>query len=112
MGTSQNPRRRDTKETMAKTPNFDKIVATITDSDIKHLLESAAPDDVKEQVRGAATYEIKTRFVAGYMIRTNQIKPDRLNPKPAKPGRAKAVKTQKLAKPRHKLETQQAVQPD
>ena len=49
---------------MAKTPNFDKIVATITDSDIKHLLESSAPDDVKEQVREAATHEIKTRFVA------------------------------------------------
>jgi hypothetical protein len=95
---------------MAKTPNFDKIVATITDSDIKHLLESSAPDDVKEQVREAATHEIKTRFVAGYMIRTNQIKPDRLNPKPAKPGRAKAVK--KVTKARQKVETDSPVQPE
>lgn len=88
---------------MAKTPNFDKIVATITDSDIKQLLGSAAPDDVKEQVREAPSHEIKTRFVAGYLIRTNQIKPDRLNPKPAKPSRAKAVKASKSAKTVNKI---------
>jgi hypothetical protein len=86
---------------MAIIPNFDKIVATITDSDIEKFLHSAAPDDDKQRVRNAATTEIKMRFVGGYLIRTNQVTPARLNPalaKPAKVSKAKAAKTPKAVK--------------
>ena len=66
---------------MPKTPDFHRIAATITDGDIDDFYRSAAPDDFKQQVREAPDQEIKKRFVAGYLIRTKQIKPDRLNPK-------------------------------
>jgi hypothetical protein len=66
---------------MAKTPDFERITATITDSDIDQFFRSAAPDDFKQQVRDAPDQETKKRFVAGYLIRTNQVKPERLNPK-------------------------------
>ena len=69
---------------MAKTPNFERITATITDADIDRFLRSTAPDDLKQQVRDAPDQATKMRFVAGYLIRTKQIKPERLNPKPAK----------------------------
>jgi hypothetical protein len=64
---------------MALTPNFDRIVATITASDIEKFLRSAAPDDEKQRVLNASTNEIKMRLVGGYLIRTNQITPARLN---------------------------------
>src|SRR3954471_1817498 len=60
---------------MAKTPDFQRIVATITESDIDHFYRSAAPDDIKKQVRDSPDEETKKRFVAGYLIRTKQIKP-------------------------------------
>ena len=66
---------------MSKTPDFHRIAATITDGDIDDFYQSAAPDDFKQQVREAPDQETKKRFVAGYLIRTNQIKPERLNPK-------------------------------
>ena len=66
---------------MAKTPDFARITATITDGDIDDFYRSAAPEDFKQQVREAPDQETKKRFVAGYLIRTNQIKPERLNPK-------------------------------
>lgn len=66
---------------MPKTPDFHRIAATITDGDIDDFYRSAAPDDFKQQVREAQDQETKKRFVAGYLIRTQQIKPDRLNPK-------------------------------
>jgi len=69
---------------MAKTPDFQRIVATITESDIDHFYRSAAPDDIKKQVRDSPDEETKKRFVAGYLIRTKQIKPGRLNVKPKK----------------------------
>ena len=65
---------------MAKTPDFERITATITDSDIDDFYRSAAPDAFKRQVRDAPDQEAKKRFVAGYLIRTNQIKSERLNP--------------------------------
>ena len=64
---------------MALTPNFDRIVATITASDIEKFLRSAAPEDDKQRVMNARTEEIKMRLVGGYLIRTNQITPARLN---------------------------------
>jgi hypothetical protein len=65
---------------MALTPNFDRIIATITDADVQRFLRSAAPDDDKQRVRNAPSEEVKMRLVGGYMIRTNQITPDRLKP--------------------------------
>jgi hypothetical protein len=82
---------------MARTPNFERIVATITASDIQKFLHSAAPEDDKRRVREAASDEIRMRFVGGYLIRTNQITPARLNPPTVKP---KAVKAAKATKPR------------
>jgi hypothetical protein len=76
---------------MAKTPDFHRIAATITESDIDKFFRSAAPDDFKQQVRDAPDEETKKRFVAGYLIRTNQIKPERLNPKPKKTATKKKV---------------------
>lgn len=65
---------------MALTPNFDRIVATITAADIDKFLHSAAPEDEKQRVRDAASNEIRMRLVGGYLIRTNQITAARLNP--------------------------------
>lgn len=70
---------------MALIPNFDRIVATITASDIDKFLHSSAPDDDKQRVRDAASNEIRMRLVGGYLIRTNQITPARLNPSLVKP---------------------------
>ena len=64
---------------MARTPDFERITATITDGDIEHFYRSGARDAFKQQVREAPDQETRKRFVAGYMIRTNQIKPERLN---------------------------------
>jgi hypothetical protein len=72
------------RNTMALIPNFDRIVATITQADIDKFYKSTATDADKQQVREASTLELQMRFVAGYMIRTNQILPSRLNPKAAK----------------------------
>ena len=84
---------------MALIPNFDRIVATITQADIEKFYKSVATDEDKQQVRDASSREIQMRFVAGYMIRTNQILPSRLNPKPAKaPG--KSAKVAKATAPR------------
>jgi len=58
---------------MAKTPDFEKITDSITQADIDHFLRSAAPDDVKRQVRDSPDQRTKMRFVAGYFIRTNQV---------------------------------------
>jgi hypothetical protein len=66
---------------MPQTPDFHRIAATITDDDIDDFYGSAAPDDFKQQVREAPDQETKKRFVAGYLIRTLQIRPERLNPK-------------------------------
>jgi hypothetical protein len=66
---------------MPKTPDFHRIAATITDSDIDAFYRSAAPEDFKQQVREAPDHESKKRFVAGYLIRTQQVKPERLKPK-------------------------------
>ena len=63
---------------MALTPNFDRIVATITTSDIEKFLHSNAPDDDKQRVLKASSNKIKMRLVGGYLIRTNQITPARL----------------------------------
>ena len=65
---------------MSKTPDFHRIAATITDGDIDDFYRSSAPEDVKRQVREAPDQETKKRLVAGYLIRTKQIKPERLNP--------------------------------
>jgi hypothetical protein len=83
---------------MAQIPNFDRIVATITASDIEKFMHSAAPDDDKQRVRDAATNEIKMRLVGGYLIRTNQITPARLNPAAAKAKISKSAKTTKASK--------------
>ena len=77
---------------MSKTPDFHRIAATITDRDINDFYRSAAPDDFKQQVREAPDDETKKRFVAGYLIRAKQIKPERLDPK-AKKTAAKKTKT-------------------
>ena len=87
---------------MALIPNFDQIVATITASDIDKFLHSGAPDDDKQRVRDAASNEIRMRLVGGYLIRTNQITPRRLNPAPVKPKvstkAATATKSHKAAR--------------
>ena len=77
---------------MAKTPDFERITATITDADIEAFYRSAAPDAFKQQVLEAPDQETKKRFVAGYLIRTNQIKPERLNPK-ARKSATKKIRT-------------------
>jgi hypothetical protein len=79
---------------MPKTPDFERITATITDSDIDDFFRSAAPDAFKQQVRESPDQETRKRFVAGYLIRTKQVKPDRLNPK----GKKAAVKKTTTAK--------------
>ncbi|MDZ4796694.1 MAG: hypothetical protein SGI92_00925 [Bryobacteraceae bacterium] len=84
---------------MARTPNFERIVATITASDIQKFLHSSAPEDDKRRVREAATDEIRMRFVGGYMIRTNQITAARLNP-PAVKVKAASTKAPRVTKPR------------
>src|SRR5688572_21129179 len=73
---------------------FHRIAATITESDIDQFFRSAAPDDFKQQVRQAPDEETKKRFVAGYLIRTHQITPERLNPK------SQRTATKKVAKKR------------
>ena len=85
---------------MSKTPDFHRIAATITDGDIDDFYRSAAPDDFKQQVREAPDEETKKRFVAGYLIRTNQIKPERLNPKAKKTAAKKTTTKTPLAKKR------------
>ena len=80
---------------MALTPNFDRIVATITAADIDKFLRSAAPEDDKQRVRNATTEEIRMRLVGGYMIRTNQVTPARLS---SATGKTTAVKTTKARK--------------
>jgi hypothetical protein len=79
---------------MALIPNFDRIVATITASDIEKFLRSSAPEDDKQRVRDAATEEIRMRLVGGYLIRTGQITPGRLKPTKAKTG-SKTAKTER-----------------
>ena len=85
---------------MALTPNFDRIVATITDADVQRFLRSSAPEDDKQRVRNAASDEVRMKLVGGYMIRTNQITPDRLKPGGGvaapgkKPSMPRAVKAQ------------------
>ena len=76
---------------MSKTPDFHRIVATITDRDIDKFYLSVVPDDSKQQVREAPDHETKKRFVAGYLIRTKQINPERLNPEGKKPSTKKAI---------------------
>jgi hypothetical protein len=66
---------------VALIPNFDRIVATITSSDIDKFLHSAAPDDEKQRVRDADSNEIRMKLLGGYLIRTNQITPERFNGK-------------------------------
>ena len=85
---------------MSKTPDFHRIAATITDRDINDFYRSAAPDDFKQQVREASDEETKKRFVAGYLIRTNQIKRERLNPKAKKTTTKKTTTKTSLAKKR------------
>ena len=48
---------------MGRTPDFQRITATITDGDIAAFYRSAAPDAVKQQVREAPDEETKKRFV-------------------------------------------------
>jgi hypothetical protein len=87
----------------ALTPNFDRIIATITASDIENFLRSGAPDDEKQRVLNASTNEIKMRLVGGYLIRTNQITAARLNGTSTAPvNRPNAAKPLKAAKP-HKV---------
>ncbi len=76
---------------MAKTPDFDRMTATITDADISKFLRSDAPADVKDQVQKAPDHATKMRFVAGYLMRTKQIGPERLKPASVK-ARTKKVK--------------------
>jgi hypothetical protein len=85
---------------MALTPNFDRIVATITASDVEKFLRSTAPDDDKQRVLNAKTDEIRLKLVGGYLIRTNQITPARLNTalmKPVRSGKATAKAKQPKA---------------
>jgi hypothetical protein len=95
---------------MALIPNFDRIVATITAADIEKFLRSAAPADDKERVLNAKTNEIKMRLVGGYLIRTNQVSPARLNGTAAKPvPGGNAAKPAKTAKPsKHSKSTEPA----
>jgi hypothetical protein len=85
---------------MALTPNFDRIVATVTAADIKKFLHSTATEEEKQQVRDAPSEEIRMRFVGGYLIRTKQVTPDRLNPKPAKAVKVVSIKAAKTPRPR------------
>ena len=85
---------------MALTPNFDRIVATITASDIEKFLRSAAPDDDKQRVLNAGTNEIKMRLVGGYLIRTNQVTPARLNGTATAPVK-RSAKTPRISKPQN-----------
>src|SRR3954453_21350336 len=62
---------------MAKTANFEKITDGITQADIDRFLRSTAPEDVKKQVRESPDQRTKMRFVAGYLIRTNQVPPEK-----------------------------------
>lgn len=80
---------------MALTPNFARIVATVTADDIKKFLHSSATEEEKQQVRDAPTDEIRRRFVGGYLIRTNQVTAARLNGKESKVTKvsSKAAKT-------------------
>lgn len=81
---------------MAKTPNFDEIAKSITQADIDKFLRTAGPEDFREQVLAATDQSTKARFVAGYLIRTKQIGPDRLA-QPDKKGKTAGVTA---AKPR------------
>src|SRR4051794_16895062 len=83
---------------MALIPNFDRIVATVTASDIEKFLHSTAAEDDKQRVRDASSNELKKRLVGGYLIRTNQITPARLNPKPISSKLSKSTKPVKTAK--------------
>src|SRR3954454_16961824 len=87
---------------MALTPNFARIVETITAADIQKFFLSTATEDEKQQVRDAPTEEIRMRFVGGYLIRKNQITPARLKPKELKLEKvsAKAARTPKPRKQR------------
>lgn len=80
---------------MALIPNFDRIVATVTASDIEKFLHSAAPEDDKQRVRNASSLEVRMRLVGGYLIRTNQVTLARFNPKgtKAKASSKAAIKT-------------------
>ena len=91
---------------MSQTPDFHRIAATITDGDIDEFFRSAAPDDFKQQVREAPDQETKKRFVAGYLIRTKQIKPERLNPKVKKTATKKAKTKTALPQKRADKESQ------
>ncbi|HYI94781.1 MAG TPA: hypothetical protein VEX68_14640 [Bryobacteraceae bacterium] len=84
---------------MALIPNFDRIVATITASDIDKFMHSNAPEDDKQRVRDAGSDEIRMRLVGGYLIRTNQITTARLDPKIKKAkSSGKATKASKSPK--------------
>lgn len=88
---------------MALTPNFDRIVATVTASDIEKFLRSGAPDDDKQRVLNASTNEIKMRLVGGYLIRTNQVTAARFTRTSTAPLKsAKAAKPLKTVK-KHKV---------
>jgi hypothetical protein len=80
-----------TGKVMAKTPDFEKITDRITQADIDHFLKSNAPDDVKRQVRDSPDQRTKMRFVAGYLIRTNQVAPDKNPSKSTGRGSLKTV---------------------
>lgn len=75
---------------MAKTPNFEEITNSITQADIDKFLRTAGPEDFREQVRSAPDQLTRMRFVAGYLIRTNQITPERLGHTARKSGAASA----------------------
>jgi hypothetical protein len=78
----------------------------MAEDDIDDFYRSAAPDHFKQQVREAPDQETKKRFVAGYLIRTKQIKPERLNPKvnkaPAKKPATKTLSAEKRASKKSK----------
>jgi hypothetical protein len=82
---------------VALTPHFDRIVATVTSSDIEKFLRSDAPADDKQRVLNASSDEIKMRLVGGYLIRTNQVTAERLHSGGVP---VKAAKAAKVAKPR------------
>jgi hypothetical protein len=42
---------------MALTPNFDRIVATVTAADVEQFLRSAVPDDEKQRAARVNTFE-------------------------------------------------------
>jgi len=85
---------------MAKNLNFERITDSITDADIDRFLKSAGPNEFKEQVKNAPDQRTKMRFVAGYLIRNNQVTADRLDGHSAKTALPiKAKKTKATAKP-------------